>query len=303
MQSISSWIKKQWLMVVDNPRYALALGVLFVFSPLTDLLSQIIVNLLTLRRGQQTGFKILLPISIVAILIGWFSLPILISVLNTGLTFLPGFFAASLLRSKGNWRAPANGLIFLALLFSVLTQIFYPGIIVSQYAYLKKFLATMPSHYLFDKITIDEALAANLLFGLQIAGIVISTLFPLIIARRVQSDLFYPEGFKQEMLFFRADKWMFCFSLAMLIATFQQNWIAINVLPVLGVYFLISGLSLVFYIASIKYASQLKWVNFLVLLSLFIVPWLFAPICVGLGVIDCFINLRGYLSVKTGKAT
>jgi len=290
-------------MVVDNPRYAMALGILFVFSPLTDWLSQIIVNLLTLRRGPKTGFQSLLPISIVAIIYGCFSLPTLISVLNTGLAFLPGFFAASLLRSKSSWRSTAHGLIILALLFAVLIQLFYPGIIAAQYAYLKTFLATMPNHYLFDQINIDEVLAANLLFGFQMAGIVISTLFPLIIARRIQSDLFYPEGFKQEMLFFRADKWMFCFSLAVLIAAFQHNWVAINILPVLGVYFLIAGLSLGFYIASIKYTSQLKWVNIVLLLSLFLVPWLFVPIYVGLGVIDCFINLRVYLSVSTGKAT
>lgn len=290
-------------MVVENPRYALAVGVLFVFSPLTDWLSQVIVNLVTLRRGPQMGFRILLPVSIAAAVYGCFSISIVGSVLNTGLAFLPGYFAATLLRSKAQWRSPANGLILFCMLAAGFVHVFYPGFIAAQYAYMKSIFTALPNSHLFDLITLDEVVIANYVFGFQMAGIVLSTLFSLIIARRVQSDLFFPEGFKQEMLFFRAEKWVFCFFAAVIISAYQHNLMSINILPVLGLYFVISGLSVGFYIVSIKYVSQQKWANIVLLLSLFIVPWLFAPMYAVLGVIDCLINLRGYLPVRVGKTT
>lgn len=303
MKSIATWIKQQWIMVINNPLFAIGLGVLFSIIPLTDWLSQVIVDLVTLRRGPQQGLRILLPISVLTFAYTCLSTVVSVALLNVSLAFLPGYFAAILLRRISHWQAPAYGFIIATLLIASLVHAFCPEFIITQYTYLKNLINSLPHNHWFDLRNIDSKLMANYIFGFQIMGIILSTLFSLIIARSIQSDLFYPQGFRQEMLYFRAEKWLLYVYAVILIGATQKNALAINLVPVLGLYFLLGGLSLGFYIVALKYSPEQKWTSIILIVSLLLVPWFFGPLYAALGMLDSIFNFRSYLSVSSGKTT
>lgn len=286
-------------MVVEQPKFAMALGILFVVTPLTDWLAQVVVDLVTLRRGARIGLRVFAVVCMASVIHAYFSTSVESAMLNTGLTYIPGYLAAMLLRSKSQWRAPSAILLGMTMVFAVLVHIFIPEFIIAQYNYLKSVLGVLPNLQVFDFIRNEPEVAANYVFGFQLMGIILSSVFSLIVARRIQSDLYYPEGFKREMLNFRAEKWVFLVFVIAFFAARQNHFISINFLPILGLYFVLSGLSLACYFVYARVKSYQKIAIIILLLAVCIVPWLLVPVYVCLGMMDCLINFRGYLSVRS----
>ena len=141
---------------------------------------------------------------------------------------------------------------------------------------------------------------ANYLLGVQAVGVMLSSILSLALARFVQSQVYYPGGFKQEIFNLRGDKVGLVLLLAMMFAANQGNVIAIDVLPALLFYFLLAGLSLGLNVLAMK-----KPLGSMVLLIAppLLLPFVMLPAYVIIGSLDSLFNFRLYLPAGVGKRT
>ena len=216
---------------------------------------------------------------------------------------MPGYLAACVLRLTVSWRAVA-GLFFLQVLVAVLLlHLFVPEFIMAQYVYLQSVLREVQTDnallaFINDKTVSNQLVLASYFLGLQAVGVVFSASLSLACARFIQSQFFYPGGFRQEMLNFRGDKIGLLLLIILFIATSQQNVLAMSLLPMLIFYFLLAGLSLIFNI----FAKQ-KPLRTLILLvaTIVLMPFVMLPVYVIFGSLDSLFNFRLYLPTDAGK--
>lgn len=298
-----SLFHRQARRVLDDHRYALALTAILSVLPYMGWLALALIALVTLRKDWRLAGIMVLPAIIGNMLLSLKLAPISGAFFGALLNVIPCYFAAMVLRQTSSWRAVAIGLFALAVGGSCVLQMISPEFIVNQYMDLKTLIHNMgPGQVnlldVWEAREVSPLKLANYLLGVQVASIAFSVMVPLLFARSVQSQLFYPGGFQQELLNFRGDK----ISLAVLVllsAAAYSNWhLAMNSLPLVMFYFILAGLSLA--------ACLLSRIRPLGVLVLLLVPtvllaWVMLPLYVLLGAFDSLFNVRLYLSSKTGK--
>ena len=303
MTWLSGLIRKQGLLMLDNNRHAMLHAIALALLPYTAWLSLAIVALVTLRKGCREGGWLLVLVTFANFMLSAFSASASISLINALLTFMPGYLAACVLRLTVSWRAVA-GLFFLQVLVAVLLlHLFVPEFIMAQYVYLQSVLREVQTDnallaFINDKTVSNQLVLASYFLGLQAVGVVFSASLSLACARFIQSQFFYPGGFRQEMLNFRGDKIGLLLLIILFIATSQQNVLAMSLLPMLIFYFLLAGLSLIFNI----FAKQ-KPLRTLILLvaTIVLMPFVMLPVYVIFGSLDSLFNFRLYLPTDAGK--
>ena len=303
MTWLSGLIRKQGLLMLDNNRHAMLHAIALALLPYTAWLSLAIVALVTLRKGCREGGWLLVLVTFANFMLSAFSASASISLINALLTFMPGYLAACVLRLTVSWRAVA-GLFFLQVLVAVLLlHLFVPEFIMAQYVYLQSVLREVQTDnallaFINDKTVSNQLVLASYFLGLQAVGVVFSASLSLACARFIQSQFFYPGGFRQEMLNFRGDKIGLLLLIILFIATSQQNVLAMSLFPMLIFYFLLAGLSLIFNI----FAKQ-KPLRTLILLvaTIVLMPFVMLPVYVIFGSLDSLFNFRLYLPTDAGK--
>jgi len=298
-------IRNQAKILLGSYRHALLCAVVFALTPYTLWLSLSVVALVTLRRGWRDGGLVLLPVCGAHVMWSLMSMGSAMALLNTTCTFVPCYLAACALRYTASWRAVAGFFLMGMLVVALLLQVFMPDFIMTQFEYIRSAMRELQVNstllaYINDKNSLNRLLLANYLFGIQMVGVVTSAILSLMTARSIQSQLYYPGGFKQEMLAFRANKLALLLFVVVFVAANQQNVLAMNLLPALVFYFLFAGLSFGF-----QLLSKRKMVSSLVLLVVPIVflPFVMLPVYVILGSLDSLINFRLYLPSDAGKTT
>jgi hypothetical protein len=148
----------------------------------------------------------------------------------------------------------------------------------------------------FTENTPNKKILADYLLGIQVLSIVISALSSLMLARYVQSILFYPEGFRKELLSFKAARIFVIGLLLTSIGAYYHYALAISCLPMLLVYVMAAGILVLFKLLS----KKKDWLTMLFLfVPLIIAPYVMLPIYVLFGSLDSWFNITGQLS-KTG---
>lgn len=303
MIQLSGFIRKQGQFLLENKWHALAHAIVLALLPYTAWLSVAIIALVTLRRGGRDGGWLLIPVIIAHFALLLASTSPMISIVNTLLTFMPCYLAALVLRHTASWSAVA-WYFFLQVIVIVLSlHVFMPDFIMAQYHYLQSVLHEMQADnalvaLVHDNPGLNQQILASYLLGLQAIGVILSAISSLMLARSLQSQLFNPGGFRQEMLAFRGDKIGLLLLVVMVIAVRQQNMIAISILPTLMFYFLLAGLSLAFAVL-----AKQRPLSSIVLLgaTLVLLPFIMLPVYVIFGSLDSLFNFRLYLPSRTGK--
>jgi hypothetical protein len=307
MTRLSKLILKQGKLLLENKRYATFSAVLLAIGPHTAWLSLVVIALVTLRKGWRAGSFLLMPVLTVHLAISYasFTYSVNDAIANSLLTFLPCYLAACTLRFTTSWRM-VSGVFFLqALLIVLLLQIFMPEFIMAQYMYLQAMIReTQPNSvllsFLSDTNPVMQATLANSLLGIQIVLVVLLAATSLMLARLLQSQLFYPGGFKQELIMFRGNRIGSLMLVCIFVAAMQHNVVAINILPLLMLYFVLAGLSLCVHALE----KKKSWMIVLMLITpVVLVPFVFIPVYIILGSLDTLFNFRLYLPSKAGNAT
>ena len=303
MTRLNGFIRNQGQFLLENKRHAMLYAVALALLPYTAWLSVAVVALVTLRRGWCDGGWLLI-LGITAYFASSLASTTASSAfVNALLTFMPCYLAACVLGFTASWRAVV-GVFFLQVVVAVLLlQTFVPEFITAQYLYFQATLREIQSEgallaLINDKTSLNQIVLANYLLGVQAVAIVFSASVSLILARSGQSQLFYPGGFRREMLTFRGDRIGLLLLAIMFIAAHQQNVFAMCLLPILMFYFVLAGLSL-----SFNVLAKQRPLSALILLvsTLLLLPFIMLPVYIIFGSLDSIFNLRLYLPSDAGK--
>lgn len=294
MLRLKGLFKKQAELILSSRKQALLYAVLFALLPYCTWLAMVVIALVTLRKGQQEGMRILATVMLAHGSVLWMSMPLYAVIFNLLLVFAPVYMAAYVLRVTSNWQAVSAALFFLVILSSLFIQQMVPEWVMSQYAMLQSIVQASQSDHVLSKWLNDTsgfpALAlANYTLGIQLMSAVLSIWSALLLARSLQSQLFYPGGFKQELLTFRGNRLSFIVMLLLCVAAWQWNVVAMNVLPVLVLFYLLAGLSLC---ANFIMGKLSRGILVVLILPLLFMPFVMLPLYIILGLLDSVFNIR-----------
>lgn len=304
MIHVNGFIGRQGQRLLDNKRYAMLMAVLLATIPYTAWVSLAVISLVTLRKGWREGALLLMPALTAYLACMLASNSSHVAIVDTLLTFIPCYLATCVLGLTASWRAVASMFFLLVALCAIILQIWMPDFIAAQYQFLMAAIREVHPDVL-SKFVIDtggqnQQILSNLLLGLQFVSLVLSAISPVLLARSMQSQLFWPGEFQREMLMFRGNKVGLFILVIMLIAANQSKVIAINLLPILIAYFLLAGLSLSVHVLAKK---KMGVALLLLITPLFLVPFVMLPVYVILGSLDSLFNLRLYLPSRAGTTT
>ena len=303
MSWLSNLICKQGQLLLENERYAILHAVLLALLPYTAWLSVALVALMTLRKGWRKGVILLIPALCAYFALSCSSMTMNIALVNALLVFMPTYIGACVLRFSTSWRVVASAFFLQIMIAILLLQMYMPEFITAQYLYIQAALRELQSDssllaLINSKSSQNQMILANYLLGIQAIGIVFSAGLSLLLARSIQSQLFCPGGFKQEMLAFRGDKIGFLLLVIVFVGASLQNALAMSLFPILLFYFMLAGLSLSFNVFAKHKPLSLILIS---IASLILLPFVMVPVYIIFGSLDSLFNFRLYLLSNAGK--
>jgi len=299
-----SMVQRQAKRVLDNDRYALISAIMLSVLPYMGWLALALVALVTLRKGWRAGGLLVLPVMVGHMLLALKNVPLSTACFGSALNVIPCYVAAVVLGLTSSWRAVSAALFMFVIGGALFIQGVIPDFIAREYEQLQALMRGVVSGQMnmldfWESHGASPLLLANYLLGVQAASLAFSAMVPLFFARSIQSQLFYPGGFQQELLAFRGDKTSVAVLVVLFVGAYSDLFLAINGLPLVLFYFILAGLSL-----AACLLSRIRPLGVLVLLLVptVLLPWVMLPLYVLLGAFDGLFNFRLHLSSNTGKA-
>jgi|SRR5436190_4157838 len=275
--------------VMRGRRQAVIVGLLFTILPLFGWVSNVIVSLVTLRKGAKEGAIVLL----------WVILPaVVVASLGNRLIILYGIIGGSLftyvlalvLRQTQSWKAVLTASLLLGLLAVLLAHAWIPHITEVWVNQFEHYALLIKNQFNVVVNTSRLQLFAKFATGFQIAFITLSVLINLILARGFQSMLYNPGQLRPELKNVRLSSWEVLVFLLIGISSFLGVAMAQDALPVIGLIFLLAGISVFHAMADLKNVAN-KWIFlFYVVLAVFF-PYV-AIVLILFAVIDSLFNIR-----------
>lgn len=288
--------------VLENKQYAILYAVLLSILPFASWLSVALVALVTLRKGAKLGFEVMLPALVVHSVPLMMLIPLESALTNTLVAYIPCYIAALSLRKTASWQTVFGTLFIQAFVAFFLIQLLAPNFVVDQLGQFKKILTQYQEYrQLMDASTdgMSSFVLAQLFFGFQILSVIVSVLISLMFARSTQAKLFMPGGFKNELMEFRSGRLSFLALMGVSIASYYETSVAINLLPLILGYFLISGFALAYFILARK--RQIR-VAILLILLIFLKPTFMIFAYIIFGSLDSLFNFRLYLPARVRES-
>lgn len=299
MMRTSDLITRQCKRLLENKQQAIMFAVVFSILPFASWLSVALVSLVTLRKGARSGFDLLLPALVVHSVPLMMLIPLSSALINTLIAYVPCYFAALALRQTEKWQVVFGVFLIQAFLGCLLIQFLAPDFIVLQFDQFKQLLTQYQELIDSGIDSISSTDLAHLFFGIQILSAIFSATISLMFARSIQAKLFLPGGFKNELRTFRSGKLSLLVLIAAALGTYYEMPLAINVLPIVLCYFLLSGFCLAYFIFSRK--SQFK-VFIILLLLIMLKPTFVLFAYIVFGSLDSLFNFRSYLPERARES-
>lgn len=298
MLHVRNILHRQTSLLVSNQLQSIIFVAVAALLPYTTWMSVTVMALITLRNGAYQGAVLFFVAGIVHSICSTQALSGELAFLSTFLVFFPCYLAANLLRQTASWRMVSGGFFLMIMVIMVALQTMYPEFSILQLAHFKSIVEQLPKDnplmsLLDNGNQFTDVVFANYLVGIQAVGIVSSAMISLLFARALQSVLFYPGGFKKELFDYRGEWPELVLFFALLLAATYNNVLAMNLLPAMIFYFLLSGLSL-----GLNFLINKKPITMFLLLivPLFLMPLVMLPMYVIMGLLDTIFNVRGYLA-------
>ncbi|MFA5960698.1 MAG: DUF2232 domain-containing protein [Tatlockia sp.] len=305
MTRLGDWLTKQGHFLIENDRLSLVYIAVLALVPFTAWLSAAVVALITLRKGLADGLKGLVVAVVAYTALSSMSMAFPSALISAMVAFVPCYLTAAVLHTTASWRIAGAVLVLQTLLLIALIHGLVPEFIMKQYQYLQAVFQEMEkegsggalSGLLGKQDEQAKQVMANYFIGIQSLTMLLSAVSSLLLARFVQSGMYYPGGFGQEMRAFRASSFGVVILLLTAFGAYQLNPFAISCLPVLVMYYVCAGLSLSYLIlAKNKGFGTL----ILLLIPLLFMPFVTVPVYTLLGALDSLFNFRLHLPTKTG---
>lgn len=282
--------------VMRGRRQAVIVGLLFTILPLFGWVSNVIVSLVTLRKGAKEGAIVLL----------WIILPaVVVASLGNRLIILYGIIGGSLftyvlalvLRQTQSWKAVLTASLLLGLLAVLLAHAWIPNITevwVNQFGHYALMIKNQ------FNVVVDTArlqFFAKFATGFQVAFITLSGLINLILARGFQSMIYNPGQLRPELKTVRLSLWEVLILLLIGLLSFLGIVMAQDAISVVGLIFILAGLSVVHALADLRNVAN-KWIFLFYVLLVVFFPYVAVALVI-FAVIDSMFNLRYRLKRNT----
>jgi len=297
------FLAQQTKAILASKQQAVLFAIILALLPFTAWLSVALMALVTLRKGPQQGFEVMFPAALLHMLPFLLFVSVPSAIVSSLVTYLPCYLAAVSLHRKASWQNVCAWFLLQACVAALIVQCFIPGFIGQQFAVLQTIMADYPGYKQWisgGAARLETSYWPQLFFGFQMIGLGFSALLSLLCARAMQAKLFNPGGFKQEALAFRSARPALLVLITTTIAGYYGIPLALNILPLVLGYFLVSGFGLVYCVMAGK--RQIS-VFVLLLILLLLKPSLVLLIYVICGSLDSVFNFRIYLSERVSKST
>lgn len=286
------FLKKYLQQILKNQFYACTLVLVFALLPYTLWASLTIVALVTLRKGTYPGLMATLCGMLAYLLPSYLGLQYMMASEWTVLSFLFCYFLAYLLKISENWRVVLPCILSLILLALIGFQYYMPAYVEANFqAFLRAVKPDSGLLELLNSQVVRDFIPAYLL-GVEGVVLTISALFPVIIARYFQALLFYPEGFRREILAFRAQRIALLLIVTCFVLIRYGNLVASTALPLVAFYIVMSGFSFVF---GLLRKLDDRFVLTILLIPALLVPYIAFPVLFILGCFDSLVRVRSPL--------
>jgi hypothetical protein len=219
-----------------------------LLPPFSYLISGAPVSLITLRKGSQSGVQVLVGAMLLTSIFGYFTnLGFLLGVAFALGVWLPVWLCSTVLRvteSQGLTVLAAGGV---GIVFVLVSSIFSGDLINWWQGWIDAFLQQNFSAAEVEQMQELFNVTLPLINGIIAAGVVISLVMTVVLARWWQSQLFNPGGFRDEFHQLLLPKWLTVLTFfALLISLIDSGnivWLVRNVLVVLIVVHTFQGIA------------------------------------------------------------
>lgn len=298
------FLLKQGELLFKKQNYALFLVIALSSLPMTGWLSLTIIALMTLRCGAVDGLKFLFAgIAASLLTMNLASVEMSDVMPMIFISYFSVYCLACVQRLVADWSVTGLLSLFAALLVVVIIHIWAPEYITAQLQELISIFSQIKQADALVEVlnranTAGDTFLPNYLLGVKVFAEAASIWSAVIMARYIQSLVFYPEGFKQELLAFRANKSIVLLMIICLTGVYTNNTLAYSCLPLLVSYLTIAGLCLCLNLMRRKKGIIIL---FMFVLPLIIAPSIMLPVYVIFGSLDSLFNLRLRLPAKAAE--
>lgn len=290
--------------VLNQPRLSWGITLLMSCFNMTSWISVLFIMLLILRKGVPAVFNLMCANFVVNGVVNYLEVSTYQAWFNSFSDYWPSFIGAAALYYTRSWNMSGMAMLVL-LIFAVLGfNVIHPDFVVhelqsfmmkAQHS-MTKFPLPISYQVLEQHISSNFQLFGNLLMGVQIMMVIMNACINLTMARSLQSQMFNPQGFRQEMLNLRGNRYLFLVLLASLGLVFSiKQWFLLLLIPSLMFYLFAVGLSIVVSTFA-KNRMQLGLIVFVVAAMVF--PYVFIPVYIVAGALDSFIDFRYLLASR-----
>ncbi len=289
---ITNRIKQFVEYLLGDRKRSIIIAIICSILPMFSWLAVVILSLVTLRKGAREGLYvlvgILVPIIIISLLKGFGGV-------LAPIGFVVSWLLAIVLKDTMSWRRVIEVGVLLAIVSVIIFHYFVPD---TQQYWINIVGQGIDSVESTANVEASQATFMNLIqntaqymTGLLVVLIFLTILGNLLIARWVQAILYNPTGLAKELRAIRID-WMHVLVIAIIsLGMWMNNLLAYDLLTVILVPFIISGMSLVHFIA-----NTTKYTGYL-LLAFYCLLLVFSPYIVGILTIvvlaDLGLDFRG----------
>ena len=276
--------------VMRGRQQAIIIGLLFTMIPLLGWVSNVIIALVTLRKGAKEGCIVLLWVILPVVVIAALGNP-WIALYNIVGGSLFGFLLALILRQTQSWQKVLEAGMLIGLLAVLVVHLVKPDINAVWLTQLGHYAVLLKEQLSFSVNTEQLQLFTKFATGFQVAFLWLGVLINLILARGLQSMLYNPGRLSPELEAVRLSKWDGLVLLVIVIASLQKIAMAQDALPVVLLTFLLAGLSVLHAVIRLRNGFFKGW--FLVFYGLLVVffPYI-AALLVFIALADSYLDFR-----------
>lgn len=276
--------------VMRGRQQAVIVGLLFTIVPLLGWVSNVIISLVTLRKGAKEGAIVLLWIILPVVVIAGLGNP-WIALYNIIGGSLFGYLLALILRQTQSWQKVLEAGMLIGLLAVLLVHLVIPDVNALWIKQLDHYALLIKDQFNFTVNTEQLRLFTKFATGFQVAFLWLGVLINLVLARSLQSMLYNPGQLRPELEVIRLSKWDSLALLVIFIASLQRIGLAQDALPIVVLAFLLAGLSVLHAVARVRNGFFKGW--FLVFYCLLIIffPYV-AALLVVVALADTVLNFR-----------
>lgn len=258
----------------------------------------VLVGLVTLRQGMQSGLIVLVAQALVPVVIGAYDANYMPLVREVVFGSLAVYLLALVLRGSGSWRWVLEYALIVALAVIALVHWAVDDLHELWITQIRLLMSAMSSTPLADNLGTmsdqDVAWFARVATGVLVAWFIVSAVIDLILARWWQAILFNPNGLSRELLFIRLSSITVTLAALCALASMAGIGWAVDMLPVFVAVLSIAGLSFLHYMARLLPRGRLFVLGIFYGVLMLLTPYVIAFVmCLALA--DAVFDLRAKL--------